>query len=168
MMEVGGIAFSTLASFLATSLVIEMTPGPNMTYLALVSATGSLLGANWIHEVGLALAMIMGAISLGRGIMEHGYSMPSAVGGLGLGVMAGALGRLAIAVDLGGEVVANDVDFVLFRPPTAGVGGTRSELLGEPDGEVLGAAAGRVEVFNDKGEFHEWGAPPAQEASAAW
>lgn len=59
--------------------------------LALVSATGSLLGANWIHEVGLALAMIMGAISLGRGIMEHGYSMPSAVGGLGLGVMAGAL-----------------------------------------------------------------------------
>ncbi|MGB3446761.1 MAG: hypothetical protein WBA48_08710 [Xanthobacteraceae bacterium] len=39
MMEVGGIAFSTLASFLATSLVIEMTPGPNMTYLALVSAT---------------------------------------------------------------------------------------------------------------------------------
>ena len=59
--------------------------------LALVSATGSLLGADWIHEVGLALAMVMGAISLGRGILEHGYSMPSAVGGLGLGVMAGAL-----------------------------------------------------------------------------
>jgi len=59
--------------------------------LALVSATGSLLGANWIHELGLALAMVMGAISLGRGILEHGYSMPSAVGGLGLGVMAGAL-----------------------------------------------------------------------------
>ncbi len=59
--------------------------------LALVSATGSLLGANWIHEMGLGLAMIMGAISLGRGIYEHGYSMPSAVGGLGLGVMAGAL-----------------------------------------------------------------------------
>ena len=59
--------------------------------LALVSATGSLLGANWVHEVGLAMAMVMGAISLGRGIREHGYSMPSAVGGLGLGVMAGAL-----------------------------------------------------------------------------
>ena len=59
--------------------------------LALVSATGSLLGANWIHEVGLGLAMIMGAIALGRGILEHGYSMPSAIGGLGLGVMAGAL-----------------------------------------------------------------------------
>ena len=59
--------------------------------LALVSATGSLLGSDWIHEVGLGLAMIMGGISLGRGILEHGYSMPSAVGGLGLGVMAGAL-----------------------------------------------------------------------------
>jgi hypothetical protein len=59
--------------------------------LALVASAGSMLGANWIHEVGLGLAMIMGAISLGRGIMEHGYSMPSAVGGLGLGVMAGAL-----------------------------------------------------------------------------
>ena len=59
--------------------------------LALVASAGSILGANWIHEVGLGLAMIMGAISLGRGITEHGYSMPSAVGGLGLGVMAGAL-----------------------------------------------------------------------------
>jgi hypothetical protein len=59
--------------------------------LALVSAAGGILGASWIHEVGLGLAMIMGAIALGRGILEHGYTMPSAVGGLGLGVMAGAL-----------------------------------------------------------------------------
>lgn len=59
--------------------------------LALAAAAGGLLGAEWIHEVGLGLAMVMGAISLGRGILEHGYSMPSAIGGLGLGVMAGAL-----------------------------------------------------------------------------
>ena len=59
--------------------------------LALLSAAGGVLGAPIIHEVGLTLAMIMGAFSLGRGILEHGYSMPSAVGGLGLGVMAGAL-----------------------------------------------------------------------------
>jgi MerC mercury resistance protein len=59
--------------------------------LALLSAAGGFLGSHIIHEVGLTLAMIMGAISLGRGILEHGYSMPSAVGGLGLGVMAGAL-----------------------------------------------------------------------------
>jgi hypothetical protein len=60
-------------------------------FLALVASLGQTLGAPWIHEVGLSLAMAMGAISLGRGILEHGYSMPSAVGGLGLGVMAGAL-----------------------------------------------------------------------------
>ena len=59
--------------------------------LALLSAAGGMLGAPIIHEVGLGLAMIMGAIALWRGILEHGYSMPSAVGGLGLGVMAGAL-----------------------------------------------------------------------------
>ncbi len=59
--------------------------------LALVSAAGGMLGAPIVHEIGLGLAMIMGAIALGRGILEHGYSMPSAVGGLGLGVMAGAL-----------------------------------------------------------------------------
>lgn len=59
--------------------------------LALLSAASGMLGAPIVHEVGLALAMIMGAIALGRGILEHGYSMPSAVGGLGLGVMAGAL-----------------------------------------------------------------------------
>jgi hypothetical protein len=59
--------------------------------LALLSAASGMLGAPIVHEVGLTLAMIMGAIALGRGILEHGYSMPSAVGGLGLGVMAGAL-----------------------------------------------------------------------------
>ena len=59
--------------------------------LALLASAGGMLGSPWIHEVGLGLAMIMGAIALGRGILEHGYTMPSAVGGLGLGVMAGAL-----------------------------------------------------------------------------
>ena len=59
--------------------------------LGLLSAAGSFLGAAIIHEVGLSLAMILGAFALGRGITEHGYMMPSSVGALGLGVMAGAL-----------------------------------------------------------------------------
>lgn len=59
--------------------------------LALLSAVGGFLGAPVIHEVGLVLAMILGAVSLGRGILDHGFMLPSAVGGLGLGVMAGAL-----------------------------------------------------------------------------
>ena len=59
--------------------------------LAMLSAAGGLLGSPLIHELGLGLAMIVGAFALGRGIMEHGFMMPSAVGSMGLGVMAGAL-----------------------------------------------------------------------------
>ena len=60
-------------------------------FLALVSAAGGILGAPIVHEVGLTLAMILGGFALGRGILEHGFVMPSAIGALGLGVMAGAL-----------------------------------------------------------------------------
>ena len=59
--------------------------------LGLVASAGGFLGQPIIHEVGLTLAMIIGSFSLGRGILEHGFMMPSAVGALGLGVMAGAL-----------------------------------------------------------------------------
>src|SRR3954454_16825736 len=59
--------------------------------LGLLASAGGFLGQPIIHEVGLSLAMIIGAFALGRGILEHGFMMPSAVGALGLGVMAGAL-----------------------------------------------------------------------------
>lgn len=59
--------------------------------LGLLSAAGGILGAPIIHEVGLTLAMVLGSIALGRGIVQHGFMMPSAIGALGLGVMAGAL-----------------------------------------------------------------------------
>src|SRR5881275_1966879 len=59
--------------------------------LGLLSAAGGFLGAPIIHEVGLTMAMLVGAFALGRGILEHGFMMPSAIGALGLGVMAGAL-----------------------------------------------------------------------------
>lgn len=80
-------------------------------FLAAISSAGGWLGADWIHEVGLALAMLMGAIALGKGVFEHGYTMPSAVGGLGLGVMAGALtlphdGTEAIYTMIGVGIVA--------------------------------------------------------------
>lgn len=59
--------------------------------LGLVASAGELLGAPVVHEVGLMLAMLLGAVALGRGVFEHGFVLPSAVGALGLGVMAGAL-----------------------------------------------------------------------------
>ncbi len=59
--------------------------------VALLASAGGALLHPMIHEVGLSIAMILGAIALGRGVMTHGYAMPAWVGSLGLGVMAGAL-----------------------------------------------------------------------------
>jgi hypothetical protein len=56
--------------------------------LGLVASAGGLLGKPIIHEVGLSLAMLLGAIALGRGIREHGFVLPCAVGAAGLGIMA--------------------------------------------------------------------------------
>lgn len=59
--------------------------------LAVLASAGGLLLNPIVHEVGLVLAIGFGIIALGRGVLEHGFMMPAAVGGLGLGVMAGAL-----------------------------------------------------------------------------
>lgn len=59
--------------------------------LGLLASAGGLLGRPIIHEVGLTLAMILGAVALGRGIREHGFLLPSAVGVTGLGIMAYAM-----------------------------------------------------------------------------
>ena len=76
----------------------------------LASASG-FLGKPIIHEVGLVLAMILGAVALGRGALQHGFMLPIAVGALGLGVMAGALslpegGHEAIYTVLGVAILA--------------------------------------------------------------
>ncbi|MBI0475041.1 MerC domain-containing protein [Sphingomonas sp. MA1305] len=59
--------------------------------LAMLSAAGGLLLNPIFHEVGLVFAILLGAIALGRGIAEHGYWMPAAMGAFGLGIMAGAM-----------------------------------------------------------------------------
>jgi hypothetical protein len=59
--------------------------------LGLLASAGGLLGKPIIHEVGLTLAMILGAVALGRGVREHGFILPSAVGALGLAIMAYAM-----------------------------------------------------------------------------
>lgn len=69
MMDIGGLSVSTLLSFAATALVIEMTPGPNMTYLALVSATdGRRAGFMTVAGVTLGLAII--GVIAGFGVAE--------------------------------------------------------------------------------------------------
>ena len=69
--------------------------------LGLLASAGGILGSPIIHEVGLTLAMIVGSFALGRGILEHGFILPSAVGAAGLGIMAGALSLLQCAALLG-------------------------------------------------------------------
>jgi hypothetical protein len=59
--------------------------------LGVLASAGGLLGRPIIHEVGLTLAMIVGAIALGRGVREHGFVLPAMVGLLGLSIMGYAL-----------------------------------------------------------------------------
>ena len=59
--------------------------------VAMIASAGGMLLNPAIHEIGLMVAIGLGIVSLGRGIVDHGFMMPSAVGGLGLGVMGGAL-----------------------------------------------------------------------------
>ena len=59
--------------------------------LGLVASAGGLLGKPIIHEVGLTLAMIIGAVALGRGVREHGFVLPATVGRVGLATMGFAL-----------------------------------------------------------------------------
>jgi hypothetical protein len=75
-----GLSGLCLVHCLASAILVAM----------LASAGGMLLNPH-IHEVGLVFAIGLGMIALGRGVLEHGFMMPAAVGGLGLGVMAGAL-----------------------------------------------------------------------------
>ena len=59
--------------------------------LGLLASAGGIFGSPILHEAGLALAILMGAIALGHGAIVHGFMMPAAIGSLGLGIMAVAL-----------------------------------------------------------------------------
>lgn len=59
-----------------------------VTFLA---SAGGVFLSHGFHEVGLVVAILIGVVALVRGSIEHGYTLPAAIGGLGLGVMAGAL-----------------------------------------------------------------------------
>ncbi len=62
-----------------------------MVFVALLSTAGGVLLNPMIHEVGIGIAIALGIFALGRGVLDHGYIMPAALGGLGLGIMMGAL-----------------------------------------------------------------------------
>ncbi|GAB5487685.1 MAG: MerC domain-containing protein [Parasphingorhabdus sp.] len=62
-----------------------------MIFVALLSSAGGILLDPLVHEIGLGIAIALGMFTLGRGVLDHGYIMPAAVGGLGLGMMMGAI-----------------------------------------------------------------------------
>ena len=59
--------------------------------LAMLSTLGGMLLNPLFHEIGLTFAIGLGALALGRGVLEHGYAMPASMGAFGLGMMAGAM-----------------------------------------------------------------------------
>ncbi len=59
--------------------------------VSLLGFGGELLLAPAIHEVGLALAIVVGVFTLGLGVLRHGDPAPLAVGAAGIVLMACAL-----------------------------------------------------------------------------
>ena len=92
-LAVGPLAFETrrldrIAIGLSGLCVIHCVASAAL--VALLASAGAL-GSPLVHEVGLTLAMIIGAYALGRGFLDHGFILPVAIGSVGLSVMAGAL-----------------------------------------------------------------------------
>ena len=59
---------SPLIAFVLTSLIIEMTPGPNMAYLAVLGASrGRIAGFSAVLGIALGLALLGVAVGLGGG-----------------------------------------------------------------------------------------------------
>lgn len=62
--------------------------------LVLVSVLGlgaeALLAPAW-HRAGLALAIVIGAVTIGLGVMRHGRLLPLVVACVGLALMSGGL-----------------------------------------------------------------------------
>ena len=77
--------------------------------LTILASAGGILVDPIFHEVGLMLAIVLGVVGLGRGIMIHGFMLPAAIGSLGLGMMAGTLtlahGGIEVAYSIAGVLI---------------------------------------------------------------
>ncbi|WP_310105284.1 MerC domain-containing protein [Sphingomonas sp. BE138] len=59
--------------------------------VAVLSTAGGILGSPLIHEGGLLIAIALGCVAFGRGIVVHRRLLPIALGATGLALMAAAL-----------------------------------------------------------------------------
>jgi len=60
-------------------------------FVLVLSSVGSFLLNPLFHEIGIGLAIVIGLVALGRGIMDHGRILPAVIGVLGLSMMTFAL-----------------------------------------------------------------------------
>lgn len=77
--------------------------------LTILASAGGLFVDPIFHEVGLAIALVLGVVGLGRGVMIHGFMLPAAIGSLGLGMMAGTLtlqhGGIEVGYSIAGVLI---------------------------------------------------------------
>ena len=59
--------------------------------VAILGLGGEALLAPGIHRAGLALAVVVGSVTLGLGALRHGQLAPLAIGGCGIALMAAGL-----------------------------------------------------------------------------
>ncbi|MBQ0771854.1 MAG: MerC domain-containing protein [Sphingomonadales bacterium] len=62
-----------------------------IAFVAILSSASGMFLDPLFHEIGLGIAIALGFFTLGRGVLDHGYIMPVAIGSLGLGMMMGAI-----------------------------------------------------------------------------
>jgi uncharacterized membrane protein YfcA len=75
-----GLAGLCLVHCLAASILVVF-----------LASAGSVLLSPAVHETGLLLAVLVAVVALGKGVIDRGLIMPAAIGGVGIGAMAGAL-----------------------------------------------------------------------------
>lgn len=63
----------------------------SIVLVSVLGLGGQALLAPEIHEIGLGLAILIGAVTIGIGVLRHGRLAPLAIGGVGLALMALAL-----------------------------------------------------------------------------
>ena len=63
----------------------------SIVLVSVLGLGGQALLAPAIHEVGLALAILVGAVTLGIGVRRHGQAGPLVLGSIGVALMATAL-----------------------------------------------------------------------------
>jgi hypothetical protein len=62
-----------------------------LVLVSMLGLGGGMLLAPSIHEIGLVVAVVIGTVSLGLGMLRHGRAGPLAIGACGIALMGAAI-----------------------------------------------------------------------------